>query len=39
LGRPDPHTKELIDKARIDLKKAGFDGEVYFAEDGLEVGI
>jgi hypothetical protein len=39
MGRPDPHTKELIDKARIDLKKAGFDGEVYFAEDGLEVGI
>jgi len=39
MGNPDPHTKKLIDKVRSDLKKAGFDGELYFAKDGLEVGI
>jgi ribonuclease BN (tRNA processing enzyme) len=39
MGRPDPHTKELRDKVRSDLKKAGFYGELHFAKDGLEVGI
>ncbi len=39
MGNPDPHTKELLDKVRSDLKKAGFDGELHFAYDGLEVGI
>ena len=38
-GNPDPHTEELLDKVRSDLKEAGFDGELYFAKDGLEVGI
>jgi ribonuclease BN (tRNA processing enzyme) len=38
MGRPDPHTKELMDKVRSDLKKAGFYGELHFAKDGLEVG-
>ncbi len=39
MGSPDPHTKELLDKVRSDLKKAGFEGELHFAKDGLEVGI
>lgn len=38
-GNPDPNTRELHDKVRSDLEKAGFDGVVYFAEDGMEVGI
>jgi len=38
-GGPDPNTKERLDKVRSDLKAAGFDGEVYFAKDVLEVGI
>jgi ribonuclease Z len=39
MGNPDPNSKEILDKVRRDLKDAGFDGEVHFAEDGLEVGI
>ena len=35
----DPQTDELKDKVRKDLKGAGFTGEVFFAEDGLEVGV
>jgi ribonuclease BN (tRNA processing enzyme) len=38
-GKPDPQTKELKDKVISDLKKAGFTGEVFFAEDGLEIGL
>ena len=38
-GNPDPYTEELLDKVRNDLKEAEFDGEVYFAKDGLETGI
>jgi ribonuclease BN (tRNA processing enzyme) len=38
-GRPDPLTKEVLDKVRSDLKKAGYEGEVHFAEDGLEVNL
>ncbi len=39
MGKPDPQTDELMNKVRDDLKKAGFNGEVYFAKDGLEVGV
>jgi ribonuclease Z len=38
-GNPDPQTKELKDKVISDLKKAGFTGEIFFAEDGLEIGL
>jgi ribonuclease BN (tRNA processing enzyme) len=38
-GNPDPQTEELKNKVINDLKKAGFTGEVFFAEDGLEVGL
>lgn len=38
-GKPDPQTDELKNKVRNDLKQAGFIGEVFFAEDGLEVGV
>jgi ribonuclease BN (tRNA processing enzyme) len=38
-GKPDPQTDELKNKVISDLKKAGFTGEVFFAEDGLEIGL
>jgi ribonuclease BN (tRNA processing enzyme) len=38
-GKPDPQTEELKNKVISDLKKAGFTGEIFFAEDGLEVGL
>ncbi len=38
-GNPDPQSDELKNKVRSDLKKAGFSGEVFFAQDGLEVGV
>jgi len=38
-GKPDPQTAELKNKVMTDLKKAGFAGEVFFAEDGLEIGL
>jgi ribonuclease Z len=38
-GKPDPQTDELKNKVITDLKKAGFTGEVFFAEDGLEIGL
>lgn len=39
MGNPDPHSKELLDRVRRDLKEAGFDGELHFAKDLLEVGM
>jgi ribonuclease BN (tRNA processing enzyme) len=38
-GKPDPQTDELKSKVVSDLKNAGFTGEVFFAVDGMEVGI
>jgi ribonuclease BN (tRNA processing enzyme) len=38
-GKPDPQTDELKNKVITDLKKAGFTGEIFFAEDGLEIGL
>lgn len=38
-GNPDPQTDELRNKVVTDLKKAGFTGKVFFAEDGLEIGL
>jgi ribonuclease Z len=38
-GKPDPQTDELKNKVVSDLRKAGFTGEVFFAVDGLEVGL
>jgi ribonuclease BN (tRNA processing enzyme) len=38
-GQPDPQTDKLKNKVMDDLKKAGFNGEAFFAQDGLEVGI
>lgn len=39
MGNKDPHPKKLLDKVRNDLKDSGFTGNVYFAEDGMEVGV
>lgn len=38
-GKPDPQTDQLKSKVVSDLRKAGFTGEVFFAVDGLEVGL
>ncbi len=38
-GQPDPQTDELKNKVTDDLKKAGFTGEIFFAQDGMEVGV
>lgn len=39
MDKPDPQSSKLKNKVRDDLKQAGFTGKVFFAEDGLEVGI
>jgi ribonuclease BN (tRNA processing enzyme) len=38
-GKPDPQTDELKSKVVSDLKAAGLAGEIFFAVDGLEVGL
>jgi ribonuclease Z len=39
MGNPHPLTDKLKNKVNNDLRVAGFKGEIFFAEDGLEVSI
>jgi ribonuclease BN (tRNA processing enzyme) len=38
-GKFDPHTDELKYKVVSDMRTAGFTGQVFFAMDGLELGL